>query len=295
MDLDLVIAQLSHQAEAIRALVHGVPDAQARWKPSPDDWSILEVIHHLVDEEIEDFRRHLDHILYHADQPWPRIDPGGWVTQRRYNEQDPAAVLAKFLAEREKSLAWLATLGSAGWHAAIAMPWGSLTAGDMLASWAAHDLLHLRQLVELHYAWTQQALAPYSVEYAGESSGRRYAIIETDMGPLISESRLSVFDVMEAHDAGDSQYEIGLTFNLSPIQVETALVYIAQHRVELEPQLARIRQQLADREAFYRHQAAEADAYLATLPMTSQRAALRVLRERSDSEYRVSIDADGPQ
>jgi hypothetical protein len=168
MDLDRIITELAYQAEAIRALVEGVPDEQARWRPSPDAWSILEVIHHLYDEEIEDFRRHLDHILYHADQPWPRIDPGGWVTQRRYNEQDPTALLARFLAARQESLAWLAGLDAPDWHAAIAMPWGSLQAGDMLASWAAHDLLHLRQLVELHYAWMQRTIAPYSVEYAGE-------------------------------------------------------------------------------------------------------------------------------
>jgi uncharacterized protein (DUF433 family) len=130
---------------------------------------------------------------------------------------------------------------------------------------------------------------------SAESSGQRYTIVETDMGPLISESRVSVFDVMEAHDAGDSQYEIGLTFNLSPMQVETALVYIAQHRAELEPQLAQIKQQLAEREAFYRRQATKVDAHVATLPMTSQRAALRVLRERSDSEYKAAVDADSPQ
>ena len=128
-----------------------------------------------------------------------------------------------------------------------------------------------------------------------ESNGLRYTIIETDMGPLVSESRVSVFDVMEAHDAGDSQVEIGLTFNLSPLQVETALVYIAQHRAKLEPQLAQIRQQLAAREAYYRRQAAEVDAYVATLPMTSQRAALRVLRERSESEYEAAVDADSPR
>jgi uncharacterized protein (DUF433 family) len=128
-----------------------------------------------------------------------------------------------------------------------------------------------------------------------ESNGRRYTIIETDMGPLVSESRVSVFDVMEAHDAGDSQYEIGLTFNLSPMQVETALAYIAHHRFELEPQLAQIRQMLAEREAFYRRQAAEVDAYVATLPMTAQRAALHVLQERSDSEYEVVADADSPR
>jgi len=165
---DHIIAQLIHQAAAIRALVHGVPDEQARWKPSPDDWSILEVVHHLYDEEVEDFRAHLDHILYHGDQPWPRIDPGGWVTQRCYNQQDPAEMLAKFLAERETSLAWLRSLVTPDWNASFAMPWGALTAGDMLASWAAHDLLHLRQLVELHYAWTKVSVAPHSVEYAGE-------------------------------------------------------------------------------------------------------------------------------
>ena len=129
---DHIIAQLIHQAAAIRALVHGVPDEQARWKPSPDDWSILEVVHHLYDEEVEDFRAHLDHILYHGDQPWPRIDPGGWVTQRCYNQQDPAEMLAKFLAERETSLAWLRSLVTPDWNASFAMPWGALTAGDML-------------------------------------------------------------------------------------------------------------------------------------------------------------------
>ena len=123
----------------------------------------------------------------------------------------------------------------------------------------------------------------------------RYTIVETDVGPLISESRVSVFDVMEAHDAGDSIHEIGLTFNLSPLQVETALDYISQHRAELEPQLAEIRQQLAEREAFYRRQAEQVDQYVATLPLTSQRAALHDLRERADNEYKVDADADRPE
>ena len=168
MDLDRLTNQMAQQAEAIRALVQGVPDEQARWKPSPNDWSLLEVIHHLVDIEIEDFRANLDHILHRADQPLPSFDPQEWVTQRRYNQQETAKVLAKFLAARQESLAWLHSLGSPDWNAAITEPWGSLSAGDILVSWAAHDLLHLRQLVELHYAWTKQAAAPHSPEYAGE-------------------------------------------------------------------------------------------------------------------------------
>lgn len=48
------------------------------------------------------------------------------------------------------------------------MPWGRLSAGDVMASWAADDLLHLRQLIELHYAHVLQQAKPYDVQYAGD-------------------------------------------------------------------------------------------------------------------------------
>jgi hypothetical protein len=38
----------------------------------------------------------------------------------------------------------------------------------MLASWLAHDLLHLRQLIELRYQITISRCDPYRVLYAGE-------------------------------------------------------------------------------------------------------------------------------
>ena len=44
MDLDRLTNQMAQQAAAIRALVQDVPDEQARWKPSPNDWSILEAV-----------------------------------------------------------------------------------------------------------------------------------------------------------------------------------------------------------------------------------------------------------
>jgi hypothetical protein len=33
---------------------------------------------------------------------------------------------------------------------------------------SAHDLLHLRQLIELHWAYTQRATQPYQTRYAGD-------------------------------------------------------------------------------------------------------------------------------
>jgi hypothetical protein len=138
MKLDQFTQQMSQQAEAIRALVQNISDEQARWKPSPDEWSILEVINHLYDEEGDDFRTHLDLILHHPSDSWPRIDPQGWVTERRYNEREVAQSLGNFLDARKESLAWL-----------------------------AHDLLHLRQLVELHRAYVVRLADPHKVDYAG--------------------------------------------------------------------------------------------------------------------------------
>jgi len=109
----------------------------------------------------------------------------------------------------------------------------------------------------------------------------RYTIIESDIGPLISESRVSVFDVMEASDSGASTYEISAIFNLTPLQVETALAYIEAHRARLEPQLLEITQKQAEREIEYRRQAEEIKAHIATLPMTPERAAFHALREKS--------------
>jgi len=168
MNPNLLAGQMRNNAATIRSFTQGVSDAQARWKPAPDSWSILEVINHLCDEEREDFRAHLDCILHHPDAPWPPIDPRGWVSQRRYNERDLESSLGNFLREREQSLAWLDGLPAPDWQAAYSAPFGLITAGDMFASWVAHDLLHLRQLVELHWAYTVDSVQPHKVRYAGE-------------------------------------------------------------------------------------------------------------------------------
>jgi hypothetical protein len=167
MDLKVIVTQMERNATAIQALARGVSDEQARWRPGPDDWSLLEVINHLRDEETEDFRAHLDLILHHPGEPWPSIDPQGWVSQRRYNEQDQASSLGNFLLAREASLRWLSDLPAPDWQATYQAPFGQIQAGDMLAAWVAHDLLHLRQLVELHWAYTNRQLLPYDTRYAG--------------------------------------------------------------------------------------------------------------------------------
>jgi hypothetical protein len=163
-----VAARLSTSAGAIRALLTGVTEEQARWKPEPRQWSMLEVINHLADEEAEDFRRRVEYVLTRPGESWPTIDPTGWASARKYLERALDESIARFRAERERSVEWLSGLTAADLDAAYPHPsLGAIRAGDLLGAWLAHDLIHVRQLTRLHYRWLERGAAPYKLDYAG--------------------------------------------------------------------------------------------------------------------------------
>ena len=168
MRLDMVRRELAQGAEIVTALSVGVSPEEARVRPALGAWSLLEVIGHLLDEERLDFRPRLDLVLHRPDEAWARIDPEAWVIEHQYNAGDLAETLQGFLAERQRSLAWLGTLTAPDWTREYRAPSGPITAGDLLASWAAHDLLHTRQLLELRRTRLLGHTAPHRTQYAGE-------------------------------------------------------------------------------------------------------------------------------
>lgn len=167
MDLDYFIHRFSENRSVFETLLRGVSRPQAVWKPAPEKWSMLEVVSHLYDEEREDFRRRLELTLKDPAQQWPRIDPQDWVESRKYGERDFSAALTAFLNEREKSLSWLRGLSAPAWQNRHQREAGVLSAGDLLASWLAHDFLHIRQLTRLHWQYLSVIAAPYETTYAG--------------------------------------------------------------------------------------------------------------------------------
>jgi hypothetical protein len=160
--------EFTNSTEMIRALLAGIGAEEARVKPSKGTWSILEVICHLHDEEREDFREHLDFILHRQQEEWHAIAPQAWVKERKYNQQDFGRMKVKFFHEREKSLAWLKTLKNTDWNITYRSKWGPMRAGDMFASWVAHDNLHIRQLVELRRWLIEKDSKPFKIRYAGD-------------------------------------------------------------------------------------------------------------------------------
>jgi hypothetical protein len=168
MEFRTLYQELQNSTEMIRALLLGITEADARVKPSPESWSILEVVCHLYDIEREDFREHLDFILHRQQDEYHVIDPQAWITDRNYNEQDFVEMQSKFFAERQKSLEWLKEISAADWEITYTSEYGSVSAGEMFSCWVAHDNLHLRQLVELRRARIERITEPYPIEYAGD-------------------------------------------------------------------------------------------------------------------------------
>jgi hypothetical protein len=151
------------------AMVGPLADGDLRWKPADGGWSIAEIVGHLADEERLDFRPRLISTLIDPATPWPPIDPEGRVAAQRWNDRPVAEPLDEFLRERRASLEWLHRPADHDWTRAYDHPRvGPIRAGDLLAAWAAHDALHLRQIAKRLFQMTQRDAADYSTAYAGE-------------------------------------------------------------------------------------------------------------------------------
>jgi uncharacterized protein (DUF433 family) len=107
----------------------------------------------------------------------------------------------------------------------------------------------------------------------------RYRVVETEVGPRISESRAMVYDVLDYYNQGATRGEIALNFNLKLPQVDVALEYIEQHRPVLESELVEIKASKAEEEAKYRARQKEIKAKAQALPMTKERKAFYELQE----------------
>ena len=168
MNHQKIMVHLGVNAGVFKGLLQSVSDRQARWKPTKDRWSMLEVVNHLYDEEREDFRRRLELVLDDPEASWPPIDPERWVVQRNYNEKDFKQSLHNFFEEREKSLLWLNKLALPNWQATHRHPQvGRMSAELILANWLAHDLFHIRQVTDLHFAYLTEVVKPVPLDYSG--------------------------------------------------------------------------------------------------------------------------------
>ena len=127
-------------------LVKGVPTAKLRKRPSPDKWSVAEILAHLADVEIVVGWR-MRSILGAPGTPIQAFDQDAWVMAGHYAKRDPRKSIEQHRAVREANLALLKSLSSDQWkHYGQHAERGQESIERIVGMIAGHDVNHLRQI-----------------------------------------------------------------------------------------------------------------------------------------------------
>ena len=160
-------AELARLPGVLATLLGGLDAAAWRERPAPGEWSPVEIVCHLRDEETEDFGARV-RVVVEGGSEFTAIDPERWAQERRYRDADGAQALAAFAARRAASLDFLASVTAERLHRAVSRQGsGALSGLDLLAAWVTHDRLHLVQLAATLARLGARRWSPLRADYAG--------------------------------------------------------------------------------------------------------------------------------
>jgi hypothetical protein len=167
MNLPYITTALGQNKAVFENLLSGIDEQTYLWKPSANKWCLLEIVCHLYDEEREDFRARVKHVLETPEKSFPPFDPIGMVKTGNYIEQNYHEMVTNFLSERTLSVDWLGSLSAPAWENTTIHPRiGPMSADLLLNNWLAHDYLHFRQITRLKYQFLQMQ-SGQDLSYAG--------------------------------------------------------------------------------------------------------------------------------
>lgn len=162
-DLAEATAQLSRTPSLLRALVEPLPERWLHATEGPGTWSPIQVVRHLVWGEVDDWIPRARLILEHQDRlaftPFDR--EAGEAT---YTSWPVGTLLEEFARLRTSNLRALDEMGLGADH--LALPglhptFGRVTMSQLLATWAAHDLVHLTQITRTLARQYREAVGPW--------------------------------------------------------------------------------------------------------------------------------------
>jgi uncharacterized damage-inducible protein DinB len=138
--------------EKLSAAVRDVPPDRLGLPEAPGKWSIREVVQHLADSELNGSVRF--RMVIAQDRP-PLIgyDQDLWAEQLRYSESNVDDALAEFTSLRRANVRVLERTSDADRaRAGVHSERGEESLALMMKLYAAHDLVHLRQIERLRGA-----------------------------------------------------------------------------------------------------------------------------------------------
>jgi hypothetical protein len=152
MALDLrfeILKSLRASPIVVRQLVRGLDDFQIRYRPTPKDWAVIEVVAHLADTD----QRALERVqrMLHEEEPYlPAYDPNELARECAYINMNLGEQLDRYEQERRRHVADLEALDPAAWerigrHEAH----GQMSVELYESHTACEDVDHLAQIARL--------------------------------------------------------------------------------------------------------------------------------------------------
>jgi hypothetical protein len=150
-----IAALLESAAAAIRAEVEALPKAVSTFHPAEGEWSINEVIGHLIEAERRGFAGRLKLFLASKDPQVEAWDQNEVARGRRDDMKSAAKLTAELDRMRAESVTLVRGLKAAdlkrgGQHPKV----GWLRVEDILHEWVHHDRNHIKQIHGNVQAWT---------------------------------------------------------------------------------------------------------------------------------------------
>jgi len=164
-DLELTISLLARTPATLNALLRDLPEEWTRQNEGDKTWSAFDVVGHLIHGEHTDWMPRTRRILEFGDTK--AFDPYDRFAQDRESQgKSLPQLLDEFAKVRAENLSQLRGLNlkpedftRRGRHPAL----GACTLGELLATWAAHDLTHLHQISRIMAHQYREAVGPWGV------------------------------------------------------------------------------------------------------------------------------------
>ena len=136
-------------AEKLDQLLKGVSVSELRPRPTPEKWSVNEILAHLADSEIViGYRLRL--ILGFPGSSIVATDGDSWAVSGHYDERDPRKSVEQFRVLREANLFLLKSLKPEQWkHYGMHSERGQESIEHMVRIYAGHDINHLQQIEKI--------------------------------------------------------------------------------------------------------------------------------------------------
>jgi hypothetical protein len=142
-----LIAALEQTTSELTRLTTDLSDEALDFHAGLAEWSIREILAHLVDDEMYVMRLRMERIIKEANPHLTPHDERAWYASRNTTRDQLSELLADFGLQRAASLSMLKMLRESDWARPGYQPeYGSFTAEGWLSNWAEHDTVHLRQI-----------------------------------------------------------------------------------------------------------------------------------------------------